>query len=104
MFGGGCVALEGSTAGGAGVTEIGGAAGGPAGQVPITGMLELVGGLAVEGEGVTVFTSAALGLYNNVAITKPRTTTAKIVITIPRRDMRFLNFSIFVIDPTGVRP
>ncbi|OYN82659.1 hypothetical protein [Mycolicibacterium sphagni] len=94
--------LEGSTLDGAGVTDIGGAAGGPAGQVPITGMLELVG--EGEGEGETGFTSGMLGLYNNVAITKPRTTTAKIVITIPRRDVRRLSFSIFVIGPTGVRP
>jgi hypothetical protein len=61
------------------------------------------GNVVLVGAGETGTSSGALGVYRNVVIARAVTTTARIVITIPRSDMRSFNFAMFVIHSTGAR-
>ncbi len=95
---GGGVGLGGRTIGGAAVGEIGVRTAGPGAGPGAT-----LGTDVLVCDGDTRPPSGGLGVYRSVAITRPRTTTPKIVITIPRTEIRSFNLSI-VIPSTGARP
>jgi hypothetical protein len=78
--------------------EIGASTAGPgAGEETTTGTGELVCG------GDICPSSGGLGVYRNIAITRPRTRTLKIVITLPRSEVHSFNFSIFAVHSTRAR-
>jgi hypothetical protein len=90
--------VDGTGGGGSVGGAIGVTTGGPgASHGAVTGIVVLVCA------GATCPPSGGLGVYRKVAITRPRTTTARIVIRIPRSDMWSFNFATFVIHSTGAR-
>lgn len=103
------VVIGGATAGGGGATgggatgvEIGDRTAGP-GAGPGASQGATLGTEVLVCDGDTGPPSGGVGEYRSVAITRPRTTTPKIVITIPRTEIRSFNLSI-VIPSTGARP
>ncbi|BBY61379.1 hypothetical protein [Mycolicibacterium sarraceniae] len=96
--GGGATVVEGpALVEGAALVADGGAFSQGAGDGSTTGTREFV---CTGDRGMS---SGGVGVYRSVAITRPRTARVKIVITIPRRDMRSFNFSSVVIHSTGAR-